>query len=134
MVKLNKRLRSRRIFSEEFKKARVEEYERGQFTVKEITELYKVSNQAVYHWIYKYSTFNKKKVIVVESSKSSQNKLKELQQRIKELERAVGQKQLHIDYLEKMIEIAQEDLKVDIKKNSNTQPSTGSGKTGKKKV
>lgn len=132
MLKTGKRLINRRVFSEEFKKARVKEYERGEFTVKELTELYNVSNQSVYRWIYKYSTYNKKQVLVVESSKSSQQKLKELQGKIKELERVVGQKQLHIDYLEKMMEIAKEEYQIDIKKNSDTPQSTGSGKTNKK--
>jgi hypothetical protein len=62
---------------------------------------------------------------------SSKNKIKDLQDRIKDLERIVGQKQLSIDYLEKMIEIAKEDYDIDIKKNFDTPRSTGSGKTGK---
>lgn len=132
MLKTGKRLRKRRIFSEEFKKARVKEYERGEFTVKELTDMYNVSDQSVYQWIYKYSTYNKKQILVVESSKSGQQKLKELQDRIKELERVVGQKQLHIDYLEKMMELAKEEYQIDIKKNSDTPQSSGSGKTNKK--
>jgi hypothetical protein len=37
-----------------------------------------------------------------------------------------------IDYLEKMIDIANEELKVDIKKNLNTPQSNGSAPTQKK--
>ena len=37
-----------------------------------------------------------------------------------------------IDYLEKMMEIAKDELDIDIKKNFNTSQSTGSGKTKKK--
>ena len=37
---------------------------------------------------------------------SSDKKVKQLEQKIKELERMVGQKQIKIDYLVKMIEIA----------------------------
>jgi hypothetical protein len=62
---------------------------------------------------------------------SSIEKMKELELKVKELEQAVGQKQMKIDYLEKMIDIANDDLKIDIKKNSNTQQSAGS-KTTKK--
>jgi hypothetical protein len=36
-----------------------------------------------------------------------------------------------IDYLEKMIEIAKDELNIDIKKNSDTPQSTGSSKTKK---
>ena len=46
--------------------------------------------------------------------------------RIAELERIVGQKQLNIDYLEKVIELAKEELGIDIKKNSDTPQSGGS--------
>jgi predicted RNase H-like nuclease (RuvC/YqgF family) len=61
--------------------------------------------------------------------KSSTQKLKDLEKKVKELERIVGQKQIKIDYLEKMIDLAKEELKVDIKKNFDTPPSSGSGKT-----
>jgi hypothetical protein len=44
----------------------------------------------------------------------------------------VGQKQLNIDFLEKMIELANVQYGVDIKKNFDTPPSTGSKKTSKK--
>jgi hypothetical protein len=64
-------------------------------------------------------------------SDSSKKKLKELHVRIQELERIVGQKQLNIDFLEKMIEIAKEHYGIDIKKNSDTSLSTGSEKTSK---
>lgn len=37
-------------------------------------------------------------------------KLKELQSRIAELERALGQKQMNIDYLEMMIELAKKRI------------------------
>lgn len=45
--------------------------------------------------------------------RSCSNKLK---QRIKDLEQKVGQKQIKIDYLEKMIDKAKDDLNIDIKK------------------
>lgn len=62
-------------------------------------------------------------------SESSTMKLKELQKRIAELERIVGQKQLNIDYLEKMIDLAGEHYNIDIKKNFDTPQSTGSTRT-----
>jgi transposase len=48
------------------------------------------------------------------------------------LNAAVGQKQIMIDYLEKMIDLAKETYSIDIKKNSNTPPSGGSKPTGKR--
>ena len=57
---------------------------------------------------------------------SQMQKIKDLESRVKLLEQTVGQKQMAIDYLEKMIALAEEDLKIDIKKNSNTPQSGGS--------
>jgi transposase len=118
-------LRSKRIFSEDFKKSIVKEYEQGHFTVKELSKLHSLTYSKVYQWIYRYSTYNKKNVMVVEMKESSQQKVKQLEQRIKDLERIVGQKQITIDYLEKMIDLAKDEFDIDIKKNSSTPPSTG---------
>jgi hypothetical protein len=73
----------------------------------------------------------KKREKMVYESDSDALKVKQMQERIKELERTVGQKQLKIDFLEKMIEIAGEDLKVDIKKKLSTKLSSGSDQTNK---
>lgn len=124
-------IRSTRIFSEDFKKTCVTEYEHGQFTVVELSKLYQIRTTIIYRWIYKYSSYNKRRIKVVEMVDSSKKKLKELNQRIEELERIVGQKQLNIDFLEKMIEIAKDQYGIDIKKNSDTPPSTGLKNTSK---
>lgn len=59
----------------------------------------------------------KQERLIVETS-SDTKRLHELQQRIAELERIVGQKQIEIDFKDKMIEIAEEMYSVDIKKSS----------------
>ena len=83
------------------------------------------------YFAYKFSTFNEKAFRVVEMKESSITKLSELEKKVKELEQIVGQKQIKIDYLEKMIDIAKDELNVDIKKNFNTSQSTGSAQTKK---
>jgi hypothetical protein len=65
---------------------------------------------------------------------SSTNKIKELQERIRELERAVGQKQMKVDFLEKLIEIADGELGIDIKKKAGSPPRSGSGGTEKRSI
>lgn len=124
-------VKSGRVFSEDFKKSCVHDYETGQFSVVELSKLYKIHPVMIYRWIYKYSAYNKRRIKVVEMADSSKQKVKDLQKRISELERVVGQKQLNIDFLEKMIEIAKDQYGIDIKKNSDTPPSTGSEKTSK---
>ena len=50
---------------------------------------------------------------------SDSRNIKDLEARVKELESVVGRKQIMIDYLEKMMEIAKEELDIDIKKTSS---------------
>ena len=131
-MKSNIRLvRTHRQFSEEFKRQVVGEFEKGSMSVGQLSKVYNVANQQIYNWIYKFSTFNEKGSRIVEMKDSSASKLKEMEQRIRELEQAVGQKQIKIDYLEKMIDIAKTDLNIDIKKNYSTPQSGGSEKIKK---
>lgn len=127
-------LRNVKRYSEEFKRALVNEYESGKFSVMELSRLYQVSFQGLYSWIYRYSTYNKKKVTIVEMSESSTKKLKDMELRIKELERIVGQKQIKIDYLEKMIELASEQYQVDIKKTSTPHNRVFQGQPKKGRI
>lgn len=130
MLKSGKRIRKRRKFSEDFKLKIVNEYESGKHSVCEMEKIYDISNVSIYQWIYKYSKYNKKSIKVVEMKNSQAEKIKKMEVRIKELERAVGQKQMNIDYLEKMIDLAKEYYDIDIKKNSDT-PHSGGSKTTK---
>jgi hypothetical protein len=65
-------------------------------------------------------------------SKSDTQELLKLRKQVAELERSVGQKQILIDYQDKMIELAEKHYGIDIKKNSSSQPCSTSGKTEKK--
>lgn len=125
-----RRNRQNRYFSEPFKVQKVRELEKNLVTISDICKTYEVSRTSVYKWIYKYSAMAKKGEKQVVESKSDTKKIKELQDRIKELEQAVGQKQLTIEFQDKMIEIAEELYQVDIKKKLSSKPSPGSGKTG----
>lgn len=125
-------LRKKRTYSEEFKKEIVTLFEKGRFSVLQLEKIYGISNATIYNWIYKFSIFNEKGIRVVEMKESSLQKLSDLEKKVKELEQIVGQKQIKIDYLEKMIDIAKDELQIDIKKNSSTSQSTGSVKTKQK--
>lgn len=127
-----KLIRKQRSYSEEFKKSLVASFEKGEFSVLQLQKLYGVRNAIIYKWVYKYSQFNEKGCRIVEMEDSNQNKLKELATKVKELERIVGQKQIAIEYLEKMIELAKTDLNIDIKKNYSLPQSVGSKQTKKK--
>ena len=131
MLKTGKKLLKHRSFSEEFKKKIVHEYEYGQLSVRSLSETYSISFQCIYRWIHQYSSYNKAGIQVVEMKDSQESKLKAQQKRIAELEQSLGQKQLYLEYLEKMIELANEEYHIDIKKNSNT-PHSGGSKSIKK--
>ena len=126
MLKTGKRVKRFRRFSEDFKLKIVNGYESGEFTVLEMAKIYDLYPKVIYEWIYKYSKYNKQSIQVVEMKDSQAKKMKQLEARIKELEQAVGQKQMNIDYLEKMIDLAKEHYDIDIKKNSNTLHCGGS--------
>lgn len=127
-----KQIRKRRQYSEDFKKSIVSSFEKGEFSIPQLEKLYGVANASIYRWVYKLSAFNEKGCRIVEMTKSSQQKLKELTIKVKELEQLVGQKQIAIEYLEQMIEIAKTDLNIDIKKNYSLPQSAGSKPTKKK--
>ena len=132
MIKTGKRINRKRLYGEDFKKRMVALFESGQRTVLELSKEYDFSKQALYNWVYKYSKYNKKGVQIVEMKDSQNSKIKQLEQQIKELEQTVGRKQIRIDYLEKMFELAQEDYGIDLKKNSTTPPCGGSKTTEEK--
>lgn len=107
----------RRTFSTAFKKEKVDLIDKGKISVREISLIYEVSQTAVYKWIKKYSTVAETERVVVEKI-SEQAKNTELLKRIGELERAIGRKQLELDYYRSAIEVINEEEGVDILKKS----------------
>src|SRR5688572_26682025 len=94
-----------RFFSESFRKAKVREIERNLTTVLEVSREFEVSTTAVYNWLYKYSTLRARQVRQIVEPMSDAHKIKELKKKIEELERLVGQKQIQLEFKDKMIEI-----------------------------
>ena len=96
-------VRERRIFSEELKKKAVKDLVAMRSSIKSLMAEHQVSANTVYRWLYKYSVQHEQKCTLVVQMKSEAAKNSELQQRIAELERIVGQKQLEIDFLNKLL-------------------------------
>jgi transposase-like protein len=115
------KLRQVRVFSDTFKRQKVQELDSGLITVPELSKLYKVSVQSIYRWLHKYSINHQKGIRQVVQMESEAKKTKQLLERVAELERVIGQKQLHIDYLEMLVQISSEELNVDLKKNFDTK-------------
>ena len=131
-LKMTTAERRQRKFSDNFKIQKVREIETGQTKVSEICSQYQVASKNVYLWIDKFGSMkkNKKEHMVVETD-SDTRQLIELKKRVSELERIIGQKQILIDFQDKMIDLAEETYGVDIKKKFFSTPSSTSGKTEK---
>lgn len=120
-------IKRHRIFSEEFKKAKVKELVEKRVTILQLCRLYEVSRTAVYNWLYKYSPHYQRSCNLVVQMESEEYKTLQLLQRLAELERVVGQKQLEIDFLNKLLEVGSEEMGFDLKKNFSTRLSNGTG-------
>lgn len=73
----------------------------------------------------------KKGTKTIVETESDTRKLQKLKNEIAELERKLGQKQVELDFNSKMIELAEEEYQIDIKKKFGGKQSSGSGKTEK---
>lgn len=129
MEKLTIEERRRRRFSESFKRKKVQEIESGQTKISEICRVYQIRRPNVERWRRKYGSMQQKKERLIVETESDTLKVIELQKRVAELERIIGQKQIEIDFKDKMIDLAEEVYHVDIKKKFCTRPSNGSETT-----
>lgn len=126
-----RKLRNRKKYSEQIKRKAVDDFRSGRHTALELADLYHCHPQTIYNWIYKYSPADSPRINVVEMSQSTDQNIKSLQGKIAELERALGQKQIQIDFYQKMFELAENEYDLDLKKNSFLKPLSGSATTGK---
>lgn len=119
--------RQRRVFSEDLRRKIVTDIGSKLFTVLEASRVYGVSQQSIYRWVYRYSPgLAPGTTQVVQMDSEAENRKNQLE-RIAELERALGQKQMEIDYLHKIIESASNEFGVDLKKNSAQNAWSPSG-------
>lgn len=123
--------RRKRSFSANFKIQKVREIECGKTKVSELCKQYEVSATNVYRWIRKFGVMKNKTDRVIIEVESDTKQLLELKRRVAELEKIIGQKQVLLDFKDKMIELAEETYGVDIKKKFSTPRSNISGSTGK---
>ena len=120
-----------RNFSEQFRKEKVKDLLEKRISAKQMCDLWQVSRTTVYKWLYKYSPHHSSGTKMVVQMESEAHKTLQLLQRVAELERIVGQKQLEIDFLNKLMDLATEELGYDVKKNTAAKLSSGSGGTSK---
>jgi transposase-like protein len=126
--------RRHRTFSEEFKRKKVREIEQKITSIAEVSREYEVRASNVSKWLTKYSTNRMKAVRTIVESESDTRKIFDQQQKIAELERIIGQKQLQIDFQAKMMDLAEQEYGIDIKKKFEKRPLSGTGSIGNSSV
>jgi transposase-like protein len=114
--------RRRRSFSEEFKQKKVREIERKITTIAEVSRQYEVSETNVCRWVKKFGNNSMKGARTIVESESDTRQLLELKAKIAELERVIGQKQVQIEFRDKIIDLAEQAYGVDIKKKFEFKP------------
>lgn len=114
-----------RHFSEAVKRQTAKDIEQGKCTVLEASRELSVSLQSVYGWVYKYSGYLQKNKILIVEDKSESYRSKQLEIKLQQAEAALGRKQMELDFLNKLIEIAGQELKIDLKKSFSSPASSG---------
>ncbi len=127
--KFNQTVRERimRHFSKEFKQKKVREIEQKKTRISDVCREYEVSDTTVYRWLRQYGSQYHKGVRTIVESESDTRLIMELKHKIAELERVIGQKQVMIDFKDKIIELAEQEYKIDIKKKLEEKPFSTSG-------
>lgn len=119
-------LARQRVFSETLRKEVVKQIESGELRVYQACRIYEIkSPQTVYNWLNKYSRTLKTQTRLVLENNSVDKRLKELEARTKELEAALGRKQLEADLYRHIVDLASEEYKVDLKKSFGARASKG---------
>jgi transposase len=121
--------RRRRTFSEEFKQKKVREIEQKITTIAEVSRQYELRESNIHKWLRKFGNNYMKGTRTIVESESDTVKIAALKKKVAELELLIGQKQVQLEFKDKMIDLAEEHYRVDIKKKFTETPSSGSGKT-----
>ena len=110
-----------RRFSKSFKREKVSEIESKKITIAQISRIYEVSRTSVHKWISLYGKLKTKGERMVIEKASEARRTEALLEKVKELEQLIGQKQIEIEYLKKVIEYSSEAIGEDIKKKYESQ-------------
>ena len=111
-------------YSHQFKQEVLREIRTGKLTVLKASKYYGVCFGTIYHWLKKAGFPNPSREVYYVSLSDKNELLKkyeELQKENQQLKNAVSKLSLDKLCLEKVIEVAERDYKIDFKKKSGTQ-------------
>ena len=134
-AKEKKRPSSATFYSDEFKKKVITEYLESDLTKREILDNYGIkANSAIQEWMRKFGItdlYAKKDYIGLPNTNRLKKKKPDasevelenyaLNKRVKELEKLLQEEKLRSEMYSRVIEIAEKDLKLNIRKKSNTK-------------
>ena len=132
--------RTQRDYSMSFKLRLVGEIERGEISEVEAKKKYGIqSKSTIKNWVKNFGNLDRTYELKKRKMKSPEQKLLELEQQIKlleqrnkSLERDLSDTQKKAAFFDMMIDIAEEELNISIRKKSLSNPSTDSKKCTKK--
>lgn len=120
-------------YSTAFKRKIVSEIDSGSITIYGAKELYGIGGKCtIQRWMKEFGKENKICKVVRIQMKGELDEIKKLKKEKKELESALAKSQVKIFALEALVEIAENDYGIDIKKKSGKKQSY-SRKKGRKK-
>ncbi|WP_217495808.1 helix-turn-helix domain-containing protein [Mangrovivirga cuniculi] len=132
--------RTQKDYSYTFKLSVVEEIERGELGIRAASRKYGIqSHSTITNWLRKYGTFDWYNKTHLNLSKSPEQKLLELEQKVKLLEKQKASLEKKLEFTDKkaiffdmMIDIAEEELKIPIRKKYSPEQSNDSKNSTKK--
>lgn len=108
-------------YSISFKQKVISEIENGKLTKSEAQRIYGIgSSTSIEKWIKKFGKLHLLNKVVRIELKDEVSKLKDLEKQKKALESALAQAQLKLIVYESIIEVAEQELGRDLKKNSES--------------
>ena len=132
--------RTQKRYSHSFKLAVVLEVEQGELTANGARVKYGIQgNATVLTWLRKYGNFDWENQSPIKMPKSQEQKLLELEQKVRLLEKQKNLLEKQVEQADKkaiifdmIIDLAEKEYNIPIRKNSSPEQSTSSKKSNKK--
>ena len=128
--------RTQKDYPMSFKLSVVREYEETKAGLRELTRKYGIQgHNTIRKWINKFGTFDWQNLTLQPMAKTKDQELLELREKVKVLERKnarlekeLEQKDMKAEFFDLMIEIAEEEYGVDIRKKCSPEQSDDTGR------
>ena len=107
--------KTRRVFSESFKREKVRILEMGKMSISGMSRMYDVSETSLYKWKKKYSSYPAADRVVMETE-SDYLQLLQLSKQVEDMQRLIGVQQVKLDYFSRVLTQANAHFGEDIEK------------------